>query len=78
MDIAGGAATVRQALDAGVIDEFTFDIAAVLFGSGERMFDCVASFDFGPVEVQHSLRAPPQIRYHQTTPGSAAIRPRIA
>ena len=36
VDIAGGAATVRQALIAGVIDELTLDIAPVLLGSGGR------------------------------------------
>ena len=39
VDIAGGASTVRQALAAGVIDELTLDIAPVLLGSGERIFD---------------------------------------
>ncbi|MCW2791846.1 MAG: bifunctional deaminase-reductase domain protein, partial [Nocardioides sp.] len=54
VDIAGGAATVRQALIAGVIDELTLDIAPVLLGSGERIFDGVESFAFEPVEVLHS------------------------
>jgi len=54
VDIAGGAATVRQALNAGVIDELTLDIAPVLLGAGERMFDGVESFGFEPVEVLHS------------------------
>ena len=35
VDIAGGASTVRQALIAGVIDEWRFDIAPVLLGFGE-------------------------------------------
>jgi dihydrofolate reductase len=54
VDIAGGASTVRQALIAGVIDELTLDIAPVLLGSGERIFDGVESFGFEPVEVLHS------------------------
>ena len=54
VDIAGGASTVRQALDAGVIDELTLDIAPVLLGSGERLFDGVETFGFEPVEVLHS------------------------
>ena len=54
VDIAGGASTVRQALNAGVIDELTLDIAPVLLGSGERLFDDVRTFDFEPVEVSHS------------------------
>ena len=43
-----------QALIAGVIDELTLDIAPVLLGSGERIFDGVASFDVEPAEVVHS------------------------
>jgi dihydrofolate reductase len=54
VDIAGGAWTVRQALAAGVIDEFALDIAPVLLGSGERIFDSIDGFDFEPVEVLHS------------------------
>jgi len=58
VDIAGGASTVRQALVAGVVDELTIDIAPVLLGSGERIFDAdvagAAPFDFEAVEVLHS------------------------
>jgi dihydrofolate reductase len=54
VDIAGGASTVRQALAAGVIDELTLDIAPVLLGSGERIFDGAESFGFEPAEVLHS------------------------
>jgi dihydrofolate reductase len=54
VDIAGGASTVRQALAAGVIDELTLDIAPVLLGSGERIFDGGESFGFEPAEVLHS------------------------
>jgi dihydrofolate reductase len=64
VDIAGGASTVRQALAAGVIDELTLDIAPVLLGSGERMFDGIESFDFAPVEVLHSPLAT-HIRYRR-------------
>lgn len=54
VDIAGGASTVRQALDAGVIDELVLDIAPVLLGGGESPFAGVRDFDFEPVEVLHS------------------------
>lgn len=64
VDIAGGASVVRQALNAGVIDELTLDIAPVLLGSGERIFDGVRSFDMQPVEVLHSPLAT-HIRYRQ-------------
>jgi dihydrofolate reductase len=64
VDIAGGASTVRQALIAGVIDEFTLDLVPVLLGAGERLFDGVPSFDFEPVEVLQSPLAT-HIRYHR-------------
>ena len=44
VDIAGGASTVRQALAAGVIDELTLDIAPVLLGSGDTIFDGAETF----------------------------------
>ncbi|MFF4934804.1 dihydrofolate reductase family protein [Streptomyces griseofuscus] len=68
VDIAGGASTVRQALDAGVIDELTLDIAPVLLGSGERLFDGVETFDFEPVEVLSSPLAT-HIRYRRREAG---------
>ncbi|MGW7660747.1 dihydrofolate reductase family protein [Streptomyces sp. NPDC054756] len=68
VDIAGGASTVRQALNAGVIDELTLDIAPVLLGSGESLFDGVATFDFDPVEVLHSPLST-HIRYRKRTSG---------
>lgn len=71
VDIAGGASTVRQALNAGVIDELTLDIAPVLLGSGERMLDGVETFDFEPVEVLHSPLTT-HIRYRRRSVGLAA------
>jgi dihydrofolate reductase len=65
VDIAGGASTVRQALVAGVVDELTLDIAPVLLGSGERIFDGVESLNMEPVEVLHSPLAT-HIRYRRT------------
>ena len=65
VDIAGGASTVRQALAAGSIDEFTLDVVPVLLGSGERMFEGVKSFEFEPDEVLHSPLAT-HIRYRRT------------
>lgn len=64
VDIGGGASTVREALIAGVIGELTLDLAPVLLGWGERLFDGVESFDFEPVEVLHSPLAT-QIRYRR-------------
>ena len=54
VDIAGGASTVRQALRAGVIDELTLDIAPVLLGAGEPLFEGVPDPGLEPVEVTHS------------------------
>jgi len=54
VDIAGGASTVRQALQAGVVDELWLDIVPVLLGSGESIFDGIAGFDFEPAEVFNS------------------------
>jgi dihydrofolate reductase len=55
---------VRQALAAGVVDEFSLDIAPVLLGSGERLFDGVETFGFEPVEVLHSPLAT-HVRYRR-------------
>jgi dihydrofolate reductase len=49
--IAGGASTVRQALAAGVLDELTLDIAPVLLGAGERLFDGVEDPGLEPLDV---------------------------
>jgi len=62
VDIAGGASTVRQAFAAGVIDELMLDVAPVLLGAGERLFDGVQDPGLKPVEVIHSPRAT-HVRY---------------
>src|SRR5215208_1798749 len=48
----------------GGFDELTLDVAPVLLGSGERIFDGVESFGFEPVEVLHSPLAT-HIRYRR-------------
>jgi len=60
--IAGGASTARQALAAGAIDELTLDVAPVLLGAGERLFDGVADPGLEPVEVTSSPLAT-HVRY---------------
>jgi dihydrofolate reductase len=63
IDIAGGASTVRQALAAGVIDELVLDVAPVLLGEGERMFDAsTAGLTLELVEAQSSPYAT-HVRY---------------
>src|ERR1700761_6768077 len=55
--VAGGASTVRQALAAGAIDELTLDVAPVLLGAGERLFDGVDDPGLEIVDVVHSPHA---------------------
>ncbi|RYJ04789.1 MAG: dihydrofolate reductase [Actinomycetales bacterium] len=62
IDIAGGASAVRQAIKARVLDELVLDIAPVLLGSGERLFDDVGAPLLEPLEVDHSPRAT-HVRY---------------
>jgi dihydrofolate reductase len=49
--LAGGASTVRQAFAADVIDELVLDIAPVLLGGGEALFQGVKDPGLEPVEV---------------------------
>jgi dihydrofolate reductase len=60
--VAGGASTARQALAAGVLDELTLDIAPVLLGRGERLFDGIGDPGLTPVEASHSPLAT-HVRY---------------
>jgi dihydrofolate reductase len=62
VDIAGGASTVRQALAAEVIDEFTLDIVPVLLGAGERLLDGARDPGLQPLDVIHSPLAT-HVRY---------------
>ena len=55
-------ATVHQALAAGVLDELTLDIAPVLLGAGERLFDGVEDPGLEPVEAVGSPYAT-HVRY---------------
>jgi hypothetical protein len=50
--------------DASLFDELTLDIAPVLLGSGERIFDGVESLGMEPREVLHSPLAT-HIRYRR-------------
>jgi dihydrofolate reductase len=62
IDIAGGASTVRQALNAGVINELVVDVAPVVLGSGESIFAGITDVKLEQIEVAHSPFAT-HIRY---------------
>jgi dihydrofolate reductase len=49
VNIAGGAATVRQFIGAGLLDELEIHLAPLLFGEGIRLFDKMGS---GPIELE--------------------------
>ena len=61
--IAGGAATILEYLNAGLIDEFTIVLSPILFGSGIRLFDGV---DASRVALE-PLRAEPTERVTHLT-----------
>jgi dihydrofolate reductase len=54
IDIAGGASAVRQALQAGCLNELVLDIVPVLLHDGERLFDDVPDFEAEVVEAATS------------------------
>ena len=62
ISVAGGASTARQAFAAGAIDEITLDVAPVLLGAGERLFDGVEDPGLELVKVTASPNAT-HIRY---------------
>ncbi|MBV9291422.1 MAG: dihydrofolate reductase [Frankiales bacterium] len=55
--IAGGASTIRQAMAAGALEQLTLDVAPVLLGRGERLFDGVAALRLELVDATHSPNA---------------------
>jgi dihydrofolate reductase len=72
VDVAGGASTVRQALESRALDELIIDVAPVVLGRGESMFGDLAGVELTPVEAATSPRAT-HIRYRVTR--SSAARP---
>jgi dihydrofolate reductase len=51
VDIAGGAATVRQYLAAGLLDELLLHLVPATLGAGERLFDGIPGLSLEPAEV---------------------------
>jgi dihydrofolate reductase len=54
VDVAGGASAIRQAFQAGCLNELVLDIIPVVLGSGERIFDSVSELNAEPVEAATS------------------------
>jgi dihydrofolate reductase len=52
--ISGGASTIQQYLNAGLIDEFTVHIAPLILGSGIRLFDGIDRNKY-EVEIQEII-----------------------
>jgi dihydrofolate reductase len=56
--VMGGADVIRQALEAGLVDELTIIIAPVVLGGGKRLFEGFSnSLDFEHVGVRQSPQA---------------------
>jgi dihydrofolate reductase len=56
--VMGGADVIRQALDAGLVDELTLIIAPVILGGGKRLFDGFSrSLDLDHLGVRQSQYA---------------------
>jgi dihydrofolate reductase len=53
VSIAGGAATLRQYLAAGLVDELRLHVAPILLGAGERLFDGLTGVTFEPTAARH-------------------------
>lgn len=51
VEIAGGAATVRQYLAAGLLDELVLHLVPVVIGAGERLLDGIAGMTLEQAEV---------------------------
>jgi dihydrofolate reductase len=53
--IMGGAETIREALDAGIVDELTIIVAPVVLGGGKRLFEgFTRSFELEHLGVRQS------------------------
>jgi dihydrofolate reductase len=53
--LMGGADVIRQALDAGLVDELTIIVAPVVLGGGKRLFEGFGkSLDLEHLRVRHS------------------------
>jgi dihydrofolate reductase len=67
--VAGGADTIDQAINAGLVDELQLHVAPVLLGSGTRLFDSVAP-ELPRFEITQVLESPlaTHLRYRVLPP----------
>jgi riboflavin biosynthesis pyrimidine reductase len=56
--VSGGAHAIRQAFEAGVVDELTIHLAPVLMGRGVRLFEGLSAeaLTLEPASAVHSAR----------------------
>lgn len=54
VSVAGGASTVQQALNAGLLDELSVNLSPVLLGAGERLLDGLDGVGFEQVQSRAS------------------------
>jgi dihydrofolate reductase len=58
VNVMGGADVIRQALDAGLVDELTVVVAPVVLGGGKRLFEGFSrSLDLEQLGVRQSRSA---------------------
>jgi dihydrofolate reductase len=50
--ISGGAATIRQFIAAGLVDEFTLHVAPVILGGGTRLMDHLRPADLAAEQIE--------------------------
>ena len=67
--VTGGCSTVRQAIEAGVLDELQLVQVPVLLGAGERLLDGLPDLELEPVETAASPYAV-HTRYRVLSPSS--------
>jgi dihydrofolate reductase len=69
--VAGGAATVRAYLNAGLIDELRLHVTPALVGAGERPLDGVKGVRLEPLEPANGSLAVTHLRYRVEGPQPA-------
>jgi dihydrofolate reductase len=74
VEIAGGAATVGQYLQAGLLDELVLHLVPVVLGDGARLWDNVSGITMDPTEVIASPTVT-HLRYRHKSHSSSRSTP---